>query len=225
MAEPTRIVLADDHGIFRSGLRALLSMEPDMEVVGEASSAPEALASCVQLMPDVLVLDLMMPPGPSGLEVLPRILGECPGLRVLVLTMLPEEQYLFQVLKAGGLGYIPKSGADTELVEALRVVRDGRVYLHPRDMHLILSGYAADDRGRQDPDLLGTLSPREREVLELTARGHSSREIAERLIVSPKTVDTYRQRLMDKLGLERRSELISFAVRRGLLRDEPSDKP
>jgi two-component system, NarL family, response regulator NreC len=217
MTEPTRIVLADDHGIFRSGLKALLSMEPDLAVVGEASGAQEALDRCVQLSPDVLVLDLMMPPGPSGLEVLPQILEECPGLQVLVLTMLPEEQYLFQVLKAGALGYIPKSGADTELVEALRVVRDGRVYLHPRDMHLLLSDYIREGGNQQDADLLGTLSPREREVLELTARGYSSREIGLRLVVSPKTVDTYRQRLMDKLGMERRSELIAFAVRKGLL--------
>ncbi len=216
MSEPIRVVLADDHAIFRSGLRALLAIESDLAVVGEAGSAAEALLRCVELSPDVLVLDLVMP-GESGLEAIPRILERCPECKVVVLTMLPEDQYLLQVLRAGASGYVPKTAADSELIEAIRTVRDGRVYLRPRDVQMLLSEYIRDEPSGQPRDALEQLSARELEVLTLTAKGLSSREIGDRLVISPKTVDTYRQRVMEKLGLEKRSELIAFALAKGLL--------
>lgn len=217
MSEKIRVMLADDHNIFRSGLKALLATEPDIDVVGEAADGPQALERCVELAPEVLVLDLVMP-GPSGLEMLPRIVESCPGCRVLVLTMLPEDQYLIQVLKAGGAGYIPKSAADSELTDAIRAVHQGRAYLRTQDLHLLFSEYLrSSEQSAPTRDSMDALSSREREVLGLTARGLSSREIGDRLFISPKTVDTYRQRLMEKLGLDRRSDLIAFAISRGLL--------
>lgn len=213
---PISVVLADDHSIFRSGLKALLAMEKDIQVVGEADNALHALERCVELEPEVLVLDLVMP-GQSGLQLLPQIVERCPQCKVLVLTMLPEEQYLMQVLRAGASGYVPKTAADSELIDAIRTVREGRVYLRPRDVQMLLSEYIREEQNAQPSDVLEQLSAREREVLALTARGLTNREIGDRLFISPKTVDTYRQRLMEKLGLERRSELIAFALSRGIL--------
>jgi len=216
LSDRIRVVLADDHSIFRSGLKALLTIEADLEVVGEAGDAPEALARCLALSPDVLVLDLVMP-GQTGLQLLPQLAAQCPGTKVLILTMLPEEQYLVQVLRAGGSGYVPKSAADSDLIDAIRTVHGGRVYLRPRDVQMLLSEYLRSDEATQPANPMHELSSREKEVLALTARGFSSREIGDRLFISPKTVDTYRQRAMEKLGLERRSELIAFALSRGLL--------
>lgn len=218
MTERIRILLADDHTLFRSGLKALLASEPDMEVVGEAGDAQQAMERCRKLKPEVLVLDLVMP-GASGLQVLPQVLQSCPGCRVLVLTMMSEEQYLVQVLKAGGSGYVPKSAADTELIDAIRTVHQGRVYLQPGDVQRLLSDRSGAEQSGTGGDPLNLLSVREREVLELTVRGFSSREISDRLFISPKTVDTYRQRVMDKLGLQHRSELVAFALKRGLLNE------
>jgi two-component system response regulator NreC len=217
MSETIRVVLADDHSIFRSGLKALLAIEKDIEVVGEAGDAPQALERCLELKPDVLVLDLVMP-GQTGLQLLPDLTRQCPECKVIVLTMLPEEQYLLQVLRAGASGYVPKTAADSELIDAIRNVRDGRVYLRSRDVHMLLSESGREDQSARQPDPVDSLSSREREVLAMTAKGHSSREIGDKLYISPKTVDTYRQRIMEKLGLERRSELIAFALVRGLLK-------
>lgn len=216
MSERIRVVLADDHSIFRSGLKALLSMEADLEVVGEAADGEGAIARCLELKPDVLVLDLMMP-GVPGLQALPEISAGCPDCKVVILTMLPEDQYLAQVLKSGGSGYVPKSAADQELIEAIRTVHRGRIYLRPQDLQLLLSDYLRAGDGAHPADDTAQLSSREKEVLGLSARGYSSREIGDRLFISPKTVDTYRQRAMEKLGLERRSDLIAFAISRGLL--------
>ena len=218
MSERIRIVLADDHTIFRSGLKALLGTESDLEVVGEAGDGRQAVQRCVELSPDVLVLDLMMP-GASGRDVMPELKERCPSCRVLVLTMLPAEHYLLEVLRAGALGYVPKSAADTELIDAIRTVHQGEVFLRPQDARLLLVDALRGARGSEDQDALALLSAREREVLELTVRGLSSREVAARLYLSPKTVDTYRQRVMEKLGLARRSELVEYALRKGLLRE------
>lgn len=214
--ERIRIVLADDHTIFRSGLKALLATEAGLEVVGEAGDGRQAVERCRELAPDVLVLDLKMP-GVSGLEVLPELRLRCPGTRVLVLSMLAEEQYLLEVLRAGGLGYVPKSAADDELIDAIRTVHRGDVYMRVQDARLLLADFVRGEKGGHDA--LASLSGREREVLDLTVRGFSSRETGERLALSPKTVDTYRQRLMEKLGLASRAELVSFALSRGLLRE------
>jgi two-component system response regulator NreC len=208
-----RILLVDDHAVLRAGLRALLSAERDMEVVGEAANGREAVALAEELKPDVVVMDLAMPEM-SGLEATREITRRLPETRVLALTMHAEEQYLLELLQAGGSGYVLKRSADTELLEAIRTVSRGEAYLYPGAVKLLLSEYHRGDGGPRRREL----SEREETVLKLTAEGYSNLEIAERLGISPKTVDTYRQRIMEKLNLHHRAELVHYALERGLLR-------
>jgi len=212
-----KILLADDHTIFRAGLRALLEGESGMQIVGEAANGEEAVDQVRKLRPDIVVMDLSMPTM-NGLDATRRIAALGYGTKILVLTVHAEEEYLVPVVEAGASGYLTKTSADRELVDALRIVHRGEVYLPPKATTLLLRQYrhAAEDEHLQR---LGALSEREREVLALTAEGFSAREIGERLFISPKTVDTYRARLMEKLGLNHRSELVRFALRVGLLKD------
>jgi len=210
-----RVLLADDHAIFRAGLKALLDAEMGIEVVGEASSGDEAVDMVRDLKPDIVVMDLSMP-GSGGLEATRRITALELPTKVLVLTMHAEEEYLVPVLEAGAHGYLTKTTADRRLIEALRVIARGEVYLPPRAATLLLKEYKATG---EDNDLLRQLSSREQEVLGLTAEGFSSKEIGEKLFISPKTVDTYRSRIMEKLGLTHRSELVRFALKAGLLKE------
>lgn len=219
MPEPIRLVLADDHAIFRAGLRALLELESDLDVVGEAADGAEAVEKARALRPHIVVMDLSMP-GTNGLEATRRIAGLELDVKVLVLTVHAEEEYLVPVVDAGASGYLTKASADSDLVEAVRTVARGEVYLPARATTLLLRQYreAEDDADRAGRGLR-ELSGREREVLALTAEGFSSSEIGKKLFISPKTVDTYRSRIMQKLGLNHRSELVRFALRVGLLRD------
>lgn len=210
-----RILLVDDHAVMRAGLKALLSVEPDMEVVGEAATGEEGVDEAERLRPDVVVMDLSMP-GIGGLAATRQIAAKQIGTRVLVLTLHGESQYLVPLLEAGGSGYLTKSSADRDLVEAIRVVARGDVYLDPGAARLLVKNFR-EPREKQRDDPLARLSAREREVLALTAEGFSSAEIGERLGISGKTVETYRERLMDKLGLHHRSELVRLALREGLL--------
>jgi DNA-binding NarL/FixJ family response regulator len=215
MPDSIRVLLADDHAVLRSGLSALIRLEPDLDVVAEASTGEEAMERTQTLKPDVVVMDLDMP-GIGGLEATRTIAGLDPAIRVLVLTSQPEEDYLLPVLEAGGSGYVHKSSADDDVIEAIRTVARGEVFLYPRSARLLLEGYRkAEERGDASP--LEELSGREREVLALVAEGFSSAEIGKKLFLSPKTVDTYRSRLMQKLGLSHRSELVRFALANGLL--------
>lgn len=216
MAEPIKILLADDHAMFRSGIRALLEDESSMEVVGEAASGDEAVDEARRLKPTVIVMDLSMP-GSDGLEATRRIDALDLDARVLVLTFHAEEEYLVPVVEAGASGYLTKTSADRDLVEAIRVVARGEVYLPPQATKLLLQEYKASDQDGE-ASRLHRLSSREQEVLALTAEGYSSREIGEKLFISPKTVDTYRSRIMKKLELNHRSELVRFALRVGLLK-------
>jgi two-component system response regulator NreC len=217
LSEQIRILLADDHAVLRAGLRALLSAEPDMQVVGEAGDGQVTLEQIELLRPDVVVLDLSMPVL-SGLEIVERITTQYFDTKVLVLTMHAEIQYIVRVVEAGGSGYVLKSAADRDLVDAIRQVHRGKTYLYPDAAHLLFEHYR--HKGDAAPDELNVLSEREREVLVLTAQGYSSREISELLIISPKTVDTYRQRLMEKLELRNRVMLVQYALRKGLLSTE-----
>lgn len=216
MAEQVTILLADDHAMFRAGIKALLESEPRFEVVGEACSGDEAVDQVRALKPDIVVMDLSMPDS-NGLEATRRIAALELNTKVLVLTVHAEEEYLVPVVEAGASGYLTKTSADTDLIEALKVVARGEVYLPPKATKLLLQRYkageASDDPGLRD------LSSREQEVLALTAEGFSSREIGKKLFISPKTVDTYRSRIMEKLGLTHRSELVRFALRVGLLKE------
>ncbi|HEY7062428.1 MAG TPA: response regulator transcription factor [Chloroflexota bacterium] len=212
--KPIRVLLADDHAVLRAGLRALLSAEPDMEVVGEAGDGQETVRQAALLRPDVVVMDIAMPGG-GGLQATRAIREQQLPSKVLILTMHAEEQYLLPVIEAGGSGYVLKTGADSELIEAIRVVHRDEVFLYPSAAKLLLGKYL--ERGEGADVAYDGLTPREREVLRLTAEGYTGQEIADRLVLSPKTVDTYRQRVMEKLNLHHRSELVKYALRKGLL--------
>jgi DNA-binding NarL/FixJ family response regulator len=213
---PIKILLVDDHAMFRSGMKALLESENGFEVVGEASTGDEGVDRVRELKPDVVVMDLSMP-GSNGLDATRRIAALGLKARVLVLTVHAEEEYLVPVVDAGASGYLTKTSADQDLVDAIRVVARGEVYLPPKATRLLLQQYrqAAPETAQG----LQELSAREREVMALTAEGYSSREIGEKLFISPKTVDTYRARIMEKLGLNHRSELVRFALKTGLLKE------
>ena len=208
-----RVLVVDDHAVLRAGVRALLESEPGLQVVGEAASGEEAVELAARLRPDVVVMDLAMP-GMGGLEATRRITSARLAPGVLVLTAHPEDESLMPLLDAGTSGYLTKADADRELVNAIRVVARGDAYLHPGAARLLAESLRHPERESHG---LSRLSEREREVLVLTAEGLSSTEIGARLTLSHKTVDTYRQRMMEKLDLHRRSELVRFALDNGLL--------
>ena len=213
-----RVLLADDHAVLRAGLRALLKAEPDIEVVGEAADGLAAVEAAERTQPDVIVMDIQMP-RMSGLEATRVLRSSGSNAKVLILTMHAESQYLLPLLEAGGSGYVLKAGADTELIEAIRTVHRGEVFLYPAATKLLVDGYL--DRSARDEDPFDGLTEREREVLKLVAEGYSGTEIAEQLVISPKTVDTYRERIMQKLGVRHRYELVRYALRKGMLKADP----
>ena len=216
MTKRIRILLADDHALFRAGMKALLEHEAQFEIVGEASTGDEAVDQVRALKPDLVVMDLSMP-GSNGLEATRRIAALGFDTKVLVLTVHAEEEYLVPVVEAGASGYLTKTSADKDLVQAIKVVSRGEVFLPPKATRLLLQQYKAGDASPETG--VKDLSSREQEVLALTAEGFSSREIGKKLFISPKTVDTYRARIMEKLGLNHRSELVRFALRVGLLKE------
>jgi len=205
-----RVMLADDHQILLDGLRRLIDSTGDMKVVTTATDAASAIAAVQEHRPDVLVLDVSMPGG--GLEVARRLREMELPTKIVILTMFAEDRYVMEAVRLGAAGYVLKRSADRELLEAIRAVAAGEAYLTPAAVRLLLATQQSDNL-RAEP----ALSPREREVLRFTARGYSNLEIAERLFVSPKTVDTYRSRIMAKLDLHRRSQLVEYALSHGLL--------
>ena len=218
-----RVVLADDHPIVRDGLRRLVNTQADMRVVGEAENGEAACQTVRLLSPDVLVMDLSMPVL-SGSEATVRVLRECPDVRVLVLTVHEERHYLTQLLRAGASGYVLKRAAPAELVRAIRTVAGGGTYIDPALAGTVVEGYLdAESTAERDAD--EALSDREREVLVKIARGYSNKEIAGELGLSVKTVETYKARVAEKLGLRTRVEIVRFASRRGWLDDsaKPAD--
>ncbi len=213
-----RLLIVDDHFVVRVGLRTLLEDEPDMVVVGEAGNGAEAVANAQQLQPDVVVMDISMPEM-DGLEATRRIRAICPNTHILILTVHAQERYLFPVLKAGASGYVLKSTVDTELVDAIRAVAQGGAFLYPSAMRMVLEDYLTRAHSGDEQDAYERLSEREREVLKLIALGHTAGDIAEQLGLSPKSVETYRARIMEKLGLDSRPALVKYALARGLLSD------
>ncbi len=216
--EPLRVLLADDHAILRVGLRLLLDGQEDFEVVGEAETGLEALELADSLKPDIVLLDLNMP-GLHGLETLPTLRKVAPDARVLILTMHADPQYLQEAIRRGAAGYVLKKAADSELLSALRAVARGEVYVHPSMTRALLDGLIQQPQDTES-NAWEELSPREQEVLRMVALGHTSAEIAQQLHLSPKTVDTYRARGMEKLGFSTRAALVRFCLRRGLLSQE-----
>ncbi|MCQ8187694.1 response regulator [Streptomyces rugosispiralis] len=214
-AAPIRILLADDHALVRRGVRLILDREPDLEVVAEAGDGAEAIEAARNQEIDLAVLDIAMP-RLTGLQATRELVALKPGLRILMLTMHDNEQYLFQALKAGACGYVLKSVADRDLVAACRAAMRNEPFLYPGAVTALIRNYLDRVRhGEEDPDQL--LTPREEEVLKLVAEGHSSKEIAEILFISVKTVHRHRANLLHKLGLHDRLELTRYAIRAGLV--------
>lgn len=215
MTQKIRILLADDHTLLRSGIRALLEDEPDLHVVGEAGDGREAVQLANQLRPNVVLMDIAMPML-NGLEATRQIKKQHPEVKVLVLTMYDHEEYFRQLLEAGASGYIIKRAAAGELVAAIRAVYNGQAVLSPAITRLLLEDYLHRDAGKSeaDPD---ALSPREREVLQLIAEGKTSREIAEILNLSVKTIQSHRTSLMQKLDLHDKGELIKYAIQKKII--------
>ena len=229
LSSPIRLVLVDDHQIVRTGLRMLFASDPEITIVGEAGSGAEALVLAEKLQPDVMVMDVAMP-GMSGIEATRRIKEIAPNVAVLALTMHEDEEYFFEMINAGASGYVPKRAAPDDLLAAIHVVAQGNVFLHAtlakflinevlhhnevKDLATKDSADRDSDKDEQSPD---RLTPRELEVLRLIAEGLTSREIAQQLVLSSKTVDRHRENIMTKLNLHSRVDLVKYAIGRGLL--------
>jgi two-component system response regulator NreC len=207
-----RVLIVDDHAVVRSGLRLVLEAEEDVEPVGEAGTARDAIFQNRSLKPDVILLDVVMP-DQSGLDIIPTLLHERPEAKVLVLSMQDDPQYVRQAFSAGASGYVLKEAADTEVVAAVREVANGGRYVHPElGARLVAAETEAAKRAEEDP-----LSDREREVLRLLALGHTNQEIAKQLYISVRTAETHRAHIMQKLRLSSRAELVRHALAQGLL--------
>lgn len=214
-----RVLLADDHRVVRAGLRAVLGTARDISVVGEAGNGREAVTMAAELTPDVVVMDLAMPEL-DGIAATKEIVAANQATRVLVLSMHAEQEYLVPVIEAGASGYVLKTEADRELVNAVRAVAHGDVYVRPAAARVLAKKLVTKDAERSDQDRYSRLTERERDVLRLVGQGYSAPEIGDRLLISPKTVDTYKQRIHEKLGLAHRSHYVQFAFRLGLLTAE-----
>jgi DNA-binding NarL/FixJ family response regulator len=207
-----RTVIVDDHAVVRSGIKLLLDREDDMEVVGEAGTAKDAIFRARALKPDVILLDVVMP-GQSGIEVLPSLLKEAPETKVVVLSMQDDPSYVREAFAAGASGYVLKEAADEEVVAAVREIAAGGRYVHPElGARMIQAEAEARAAAEADP-----LSEREREVLRLLALGHTNQEIAKKLYISVRTAETHRAHIMQKLRLSTRAELVRYALSHGLL--------
>lgn len=211
-----RVLLVDDHMVVRIGLKALIDSEPDLVVVGEAGNGLEAIDQTRTLAPDVVVMDISMPEM-DGMEATRRIRADMPDSQVLILTAHAHERYLFPVLKAGAAGYVLKSTVDTELLDAIRTVAAGKAFLYPAATRMLLEDYLGQLQSGPEQDAYEQLSDREREVLKLLALGHTAAQASDKLALSPKTVETYRTRIMQKLNLTSRVDLVQYALARGLL--------
>jgi len=212
-----RILVVDDHAIMRDGIRALLGVDENVEIVGEASEGKEAVEKAQQLTPDVIVMDIGMP-GMDGLEATRRITKKNPKIKVLVLTQHDNKEYVLSTIKAGAAGYVPKRALGSDLVSAIHAVHRGDSFLYPSAATALIQSFRQLPR---ESDAYDKLTAREREVLKLIAEGNTSREIAEMLFISLKTVMGHRTKIMEKLDLHNRAELIKYAVRKGLVSIEP----
>ncbi|MFI6642771.1 response regulator [Streptomyces sp. NPDC050504] len=215
MTAPTRILLADDHALVRRGVRLILDAEPDLTVVAEAADGAEAVARARGADVDLAILDIAMP-RQTGLQAARELSRVRPGLRTLMLTMYDNEQYFFEALRAGASGYVPKSVADRDLVEACRAARRDEPFIYPGVETTLIRTYL-DRAHRGDPLPDRPITEREEEILKLVAEGHSSKEIGLLLVISAKTVERHRANLLQKLGLRDRLELTRYAIRAGLI--------
>lgn len=215
-----RVFLVDDHTVVRLGIARIIQEEPDMEVVGETADGSQAVEAVRALRPDVVLMDIEMP-GVSGIDSTKQIIEAVPDTRVLILTIYDRDDLLFRSLQAGAAGYVLKGAAIDELLGAIRTVHAGDLFIYPRMTTKLVGDYLARLEGGEGRDAYETLTAREREVLPLLAEDRPSHEIAGALSISPFTVQTYRQRIMQKLNLHSRMDLLRYALRRGLIRLEP----
>jgi two-component system response regulator NreC len=212
----TRLLLVDDHAVVRSGLKMLLAAEPDVEIVGEAGTAAEAIDIARSASPDVILMDIGLP-DLSGIDATREVRKHFPNIAVVALTIHEDEEYFFKMLEAGASGYVPKRAAPEELLTAIRAAASGEVYLYPSLAKLLVTDYLRAEHAPAEKANLDGLTDREREVLVYLAEGTSNDEIAVSLVISPKTVERHRENIMRKLNLHSRAELVRYAIRRGII--------
>lgn len=217
-----RLLLVDDHALVRAGLRMLLESQADMEIVGECENGHDAVRRALELKPDVILMDVTLPDIP-GYDATRAIKKELPAVTVLALTMHESDEYFFEMLNAGASGYVPKKAAPTELVNAIRVVHAGGVYLYPSLAKSLVKDYLAHAEQGDDKAAFDGLTDRERQVLKLIADGLGNQEVADALVISVKTVERHRANILGKLGLHSRTELVKYAIRKGLIQVEGND--
>lgn len=214
MSKP-KLMLADDHGVLLSGIKLLLSKVEDWEIIGTVSSGEEALEKVGIWSPDLILMDISMP-GMGGIEATKQIKEKYPHVKVLMLTMFSEEDYLKKAIKAGASGYVLKKAVDTELISAVKTVLQGETYIYPTLSSFLLKGFFDEDKETSDPNR-SPLSNREKEVLKYVALGFTYQEIADQLFLSVKTIETHKARIAEKLNIKKRSELVRYAVAQGLI--------
>ncbi len=212
-----RLLLVDDHAVVRSGLRMLLATEEDVEIIGEAGTAAEALALATELRPDVILMDIGLP-DKSGIHATEDIKAKLPEIAIIALTIHEDEEYFFKMLEAGASGYVPKRAAPEELITAIRTAANGEVYLYPTMAKLLVRDFLVSGPTAKENTDGDNLTKREKEVLTHLAEGENNKKIAEALTISPKTVARHRENIMRKLNLHSRSELVRYAIRKGIIK-------
>lgn len=213
-----RIVIADDHSVVRSGFSMIINYQKDMEVVATAGDGLEAYRMVQKYEPDVILLDISMPPGESGLIATGKISQDFPDTKIIILTMYDDDEYLFHSLKNGAKGYVLKSAPDEELLDAIRSVYAGDTYVHPKMTDVLVRQFITqDDMAQDNTNPFKILSKRELEILPLVAKGYGNKEIAEKLFISVKTVEAHKSRFMDKIGLSSRPEILEYAIKKKLI--------
>jgi two-component system response regulator NreC len=211
-----RLLLVDDHAVVRSGLRMLLESETDVEIIGEAGNADEALRATERLNPDVLIMDIGLPDR-SGIDAAREVKRQSPETAIVALTIHEDREYFFRMLEAGASGYVPKRAAPDELLTAIRAAANGEVYIYPTMAKLLVKDFLTQERDQRKSDTINGLTAREQEVLAHLADGASNIEIGETLSISPKTVARHRENIMRKLNLHSRTELVKYAIRKGII--------
>lgn len=216
MTATIRVLVVDDHTLFRQGIVGLLDSQPDIEVVGQASDAQGGMEAALRLLPDILLMDVSMP-GVSGLDAASEIKDRCPSVRILILTIHDREDYLYRALRAGASGYVLKGADIHDLLTAVRTAHQGEIYLYPSVTKKLVGEYLRQARSDEDDPTRGRLSGREREILRFIAEGKTTAEIATALFLSPHTVQSHRDHIMAKLDLHSRTALIKYAIAKGLI--------
>jgi two-component system response regulator NreC len=211
-----RLLLVDDHAVVRTGIKMLLESQPDMVILGEAKDGAEALMLSRDLVPDIVIMDLTLP-DISGIHVTRQLKQENPDIAVIALTIHEDEQYFFEMLQSGASGYVPKRAASEDLITAIRTAYKGDIYIYPSLTKTLVTDFLGRDQHEQENNLIEELTSREAEVLSLLAEGLSNEQIGDHLSISKHTVARHREHIMRKLGLHSRSDLVKFAIRRGLI--------